>query len=703
MSKADKVCMAMEAGGRGFRVFPVSGKIPLVKWKEAATKIPKEIEALWDEHPGANIGIACGEGLVVIDFDDPECDAAKWLEEKLPPTLTCVTGRGDHRYFHCLNSKALRNLQLKGVDLRTDGGLVVGAGSVHKNGTVYGWSKDIPIADLPEEVFNYLKAATKGGSSTVETTGEKGIPQGTRHAWLLKETWKLACTTKLDRDQLLVVVRETLVPRCQNPETITDHEVDEIVNGAIAKRERYAVSLNELTEAGVADKFVEFYDGTIVALNGKDWLRFNDASGMWEKEAGPVNMVLPVREAINRAVQKSASDNEDVLKAVGAFYKSSGTHRYLESVTKLVAPRVTVVESDFQIPEGTLPFRNGMLDMETRKFRPFEKGDFVRETILTDFSPKAKCPKWLKTVDYLTGGDAGLARYIQQVFGFLVSSETMRGIFYLVGVPNSGKNTLVCTLGDIMGRALVSNASKALIHVSKNDDDEQAARRHLALVGRRFVWIDETSQKDVVDSQKFKSIASHRTSLQARRLRQDAFQFENHAKVVVMSNYPPKIDPDDEAAWDRVVYVPFQNKIPDSVRRPDFRDELIAEADGILAWCIAGFGDYLKNGRKFLVPEVVGSQIRMWQEDSTPLLEFVRIACLQGENYECTASQLYQAYEIWRRNQSLGDLGKFNGAPSMSKSLYRLLGEEIGDRRSNKSRFITGIAPVDQIAVVAVT
>jgi putative DNA primase/helicase len=704
MSKNDFKSAALLLGKAGYRVFPVRGKIPAVKWKEAATTVSKEIEALWDEYPTANIGIACGEGLVVIDFDDPGCEAAKWLTEKLPPTLTCSTGRGRHYYYRCKNSKALRNLQLHGVDLRTDGGLVVGPGSVHKNGTVYefeqGWS--VEPAELPEEVFEYLKASTKkkkeeGGTSKTKKSDGEGIPQGTRHAWLLSETWRLACTSRLDSDQLMAIVRETLIPQCENPESILDYEVEEIVRGAIAKRNRFALPLNQLTEAGLADTFIEFYADNVVALNGSNWKVFDEDTGLWEKEPGPQNLVLPVREAVYQAVASTANDNKDVLEKAGAFYKTSGTFRWLDSVTKLVAPRLTVSEPDFQIPGNALPFQNGMFELGTGNFRGFRPGDFVRETIDANYDPSANCPLWLETINYLTTGDLECVRYLQQVLGFLLSSETIRGVFYFVGVRNSGKNTLVCTLNDILGRALVSPASKALIHVSRNDDDEQQARRNLALVGRRFVWIDETNNNDVVDSQKFKSIASTDTRLVARRLRQDAFDFVNNAKVVVMSNYPPRIDPDDDAAWSRVVYVPFQAKIPDHVRRPEFRSEVMVEADGIIAWCLAGYKDYLERGRKFAIPEIVERNIRIWQEDSTPLLEFVRTQCELGAGLECTAQELFGAYETWHRNLAFGDIGKFKGAPQMMKTLRRVLGNEIGDRRTKHERFVTGVAPIDHI------
>jgi putative DNA primase/helicase len=362
----------------------------------------------------------------------------------------------------------------------------------------------------------------------------------------------------------------------------------------------------------------------------------------------------------------------------------------------VVTPSCFISEADFQVPEGTLAFQNGLYDMELEQFRGFDAGDHIRETIRANYNPEAECPMWLDTLRYLSGGDEEIVRYFQEVFGFLISSDTIRGIFYLVGVPNSGKNTLVCTLGEVLGNRWVANAPKALIHLSKNDDDEQAARRHLTLVGRRFVWIDETNDKDVIDVQKFKSIASHKTRLTARRLRQDSFDFENTCKVVVMSNYAPKINPDDHAAWSRVVYLPFQFKIPDEVRRSDFADDLLSEADGILAWCIEGWLRYKRNGRKFSRPSVVESQVNLWQEETTPLIEFVETQCALDASYECAPAALYRAYESWRERMALGFEGRFSGSSAFTKSLLSHY-PDITRRRTKTSRYLKGIAPVEPV------
>lgn len=153
---------ALELAREGFRVFPLRGivngkctcgkagcaspgKHPVIAgWQQAATNDEAAVKTMFAPYPSANIGIATGKGLVVVDLDGPEGLAAleQWETKygPLPPTRRVRTGRGMHLYFHC--KEALGNSAGRiapHVDIRGDGGYVVGPGSVHASGRIYQW------------------------------------------------------------------------------------------------------------------------------------------------------------------------------------------------------------------------------------------------------------------------------------------------------------------------------------------------------------------------------------------------------------------------------------------------------------------------------------------------------------------------------------------------------------------------------------
>lgn len=147
---------ALALASRGFKVFPITpgAKSPPLwdGWPQRATAaVPTD----WPT--GANVGIHCA-GLVVIDVDPrkggSETLAAIEVETPgLPATLTSRTPSGGNHYFYRLPEghpgvPNRVNAFGDGIDIRSTGGYVVGAGSTTPQGA-YSWLYDVPIADAP--------------------------------------------------------------------------------------------------------------------------------------------------------------------------------------------------------------------------------------------------------------------------------------------------------------------------------------------------------------------------------------------------------------------------------------------------------------------------------------------------------------------------------------------------------------------------
>lgn len=125
---------------RGWSIFPLKprSKEPAFSWKRYQSEYatPDEI-AIWAA-TDCNVGIVTGtiSGLVVLDCDTVE--AVEQAEALGVATLYVETSRGRHFYFNHPGG-VVRNLAKfqPGMDLRGDGGYVVGPGSIHPDGTVY--------------------------------------------------------------------------------------------------------------------------------------------------------------------------------------------------------------------------------------------------------------------------------------------------------------------------------------------------------------------------------------------------------------------------------------------------------------------------------------------------------------------------------------------------------------------------------------
>jgi hypothetical protein len=121
---------------KGLHVFPVQagGKIPYrgFRWRDEATTNMEAIRGWWTRWPSANIGIATGHLIDVIDIDGPPDGIKSWSlmvkEDKVPETLGKVsTPRpgGNHLYVPAKAGYGNGAKIKPGVDYRGLGGYVV--------------------------------------------------------------------------------------------------------------------------------------------------------------------------------------------------------------------------------------------------------------------------------------------------------------------------------------------------------------------------------------------------------------------------------------------------------------------------------------------------------------------------------------------------------------------------------------------------
>jgi putative DNA primase/helicase len=133
---------------RGWSIIPVQykSKLPAVRWEPYQKRLATldELER-WFTHPPFIVGIVTGKvsGLFVVDADSPA--ALQWAFEHLPPcNLRVRTAKGLHLYYPYSGDRPMRNkvrVKCDGkaleIDIRADGGYVVGPGSVHESGFTY--------------------------------------------------------------------------------------------------------------------------------------------------------------------------------------------------------------------------------------------------------------------------------------------------------------------------------------------------------------------------------------------------------------------------------------------------------------------------------------------------------------------------------------------------------------------------------------
>jgi hypothetical protein len=231
----DLIQHARELAKQNFRVFPLSplSKIPAKvseDFPRIATTDLAQIEKWWAQNPKYNIGISTNE-LVVIDVDNkskkPGLATLAQLRAEgkdLPETFEQVTPTKGHHLFYSTLEPIRQGVNVlgAGLDIRAEGGYVVGAGSRLPNG-IY---QAIPRAIRPAP--DWLLAACKrakerdpeANTTLAGIDRKRAVDRATRY--LLNEaplaikgqggdltTYRVAATLKdlgVDRDTALILM-----------------------------------------------------------------------------------------------------------------------------------------------------------------------------------------------------------------------------------------------------------------------------------------------------------------------------------------------------------------------------------------------------------------------------------------------------------------------------------------------------------------
>ena len=168
------------------------GKHPRTKnGVKDATTDREQIVEWWAKWPDANIGIATGNGLLVLDVDTKH-DGIETIEEieeaegKISDTAMVLTGGGGrHYYFYLRNGQreGIKNAVgiARGLDVRFDGGYVVAPPSRHVSGRTYEWEASSALSSGYAPPPEWLLRAIRGGaSSSKPTKGASTAPDALR-------------------------------------------------------------------------------------------------------------------------------------------------------------------------------------------------------------------------------------------------------------------------------------------------------------------------------------------------------------------------------------------------------------------------------------------------------------------------------------------------------------------------------------------
>ena len=329
---------------------------------------------------------------------------------------------------------------------------------------------------------------------------------------------------------------------------------------------------------------------------------------------------------------RRVSDIIDALRSAVQLSESIEAPAWLDEVTDLQ-------------PSDILPCVNGLLFLPEMRVLGLDPAYFNISSLPVAYDPDAPDPtEWLRFLDSLWGDDREAIACLQEIFGYLLTTETrQQKIFSLVGPRRSGKGTIARVLTALLGAENVVNPT--LTSLGKQFGLEPLIHKPLAIIAdaRLGSGMDTTG---VLESLLNISGEDSRT-IDRKHRRQWTGKLPT--RFLLLSNELPRILDTSAALAGRFVLLTLRQSFYGR-EDTELTDRLMWNLRGILKWSLDGHQRLRERGR-FILPQSSQDAAQELEDLGSPVGAFVRDRCERGAAFEVGVKQMYAAWCSWCTDQ----------------------------------------------------
>ena len=316
-----------------------------------------------------------------------------------------------------------------------------------------------------------------------------------------------------------------------------------------------------------------------------------------------------------------------------------------------------------------LPVQNGVVNLKTGAIEPGKPEDKLKTACPVRYDPDAEAPRFHQFIREIMP-DQQTADFLRRLLGYGLVGTVVEHIFpvFWGEKGRNGKDTLFEAVSRVLGPLSTPISAKCLIAQKYQPEHDSAM---LDLRGRRLVWASESGDRQPLDAAKVKlwtggGTLKGRAPYGARQV-----EFKPSHKLMLISNYKPRVSADDQALWQRMVLVPFLESFVEKPQGPhqhpvdtSLPEKLKAESEGILAWLVRGCIEWQQMGLQ--PPDTVRFATKSYQTEEDSLGAFLEDCTVKDPDCRVLMKDLYERYVRWC--DTSGE-GKPVGSKSFAKGL----------------------------------
>jgi P4 family phage/plasmid primase-like protien len=165
----------------------------------------------------------------------------------------------------------------------------------------------------------------------------------------------------------------------------------------------------------------------------------------------------------------------------------------------------------------------------------------------------------------------------------------------------------------------------------------------------RLSILSETEEAAYISNSQLKRITS-RDVISARALYKDPMEFIPTHTTIMHTNHLPRLGSMDGGTKRRIAIAPFPSTLPPEQVITDYQGVLYRECGpAVMQWVIDGAVRFWENGCKLPMAKCVRKATAEYLREEDWLGTLLKDCCDRGDgpDYEATAGELYQAYQVW--------------------------------------------------------
>ena len=395
----------------------------------------------------------------------------------------------------------------------------------------------------------------------------------------------------------------------------------------------------------------------LIDLHG-DRLRFVSEWGSWIVWSGTKwdvdrnrVAVTELAKDVSRQLYREAANapDADTSKKIAGWANQTATRGRISSMIELARGIEGVVISHdvLDTDPWALGVANGWIDLHTGTFHRPDPDKLMTMQAPVAYDATADAPRWEQALTEWFP-DAEVRSYVQRLSGHAASGDPLGDHIFVIhhGDGRNGKGTYMRAHKHVIGPYYVT-PDKSLLVLKRHEQHPTVKAR---LFRARLAVASETEQREQLNEAQVKNLTG-RDPINARRMREDEWEFEPTHSFWLQTNYLPEIAGSDTGIWSRIKVVPWVvtfNGRTDT----DLDADLAAEAPGILNWIIEGCLQWQTAGLDD--PETVVRATLDYRDTEDILLRFKDDTGLEFEKgARIIAADLKSRIAEWAKEESV--------------------------------------------------